>query len=1079
MRRLDRDRVRGYLRDFAFKSLFIDELGWDHYTKEFSLTVDGETCNLRSIAEKRGMVAFVCSPSSGGVIPEYAIRRKIDNRIRKLYHEHFIIYTDAEKTVQVWQWVKREAGKPAASREHRFYLGQSGEPLIQKLQAITFAIEEEDGLTIVDSSGRVRAAFDTKPVTRRFYDGFKRKRDEFHSFLDGIPTNDMQRWYVSVMLNRLMFIYFIQSKGFLDDDRNYLVTKLKESKRRGKDRYYRDFLCPLFFEGFAKREQDRSPEAREMLGKVPFLNGGLFMRHEIEEKHGREIEIADAAFEKLFGFFDEWRWHLDERPLRNDKEINPDILGYVYEKYINQKQMGAYYTKEDITGYISRNTVIPFLFDAAKKDCKIAFEGDSSVWRLLKDDPDRYIYNAMLKGVDLPLPERIAMGVDDVSKRTYWNKAADEEYKLPTEIWRETVARRQRCEEVRAKLRNGEVREINDLITLNLNIEQFAEDVVDSCEGPELLRAFWKAINGVSVLDPACGSGAFLFAALNILECLYEACLNRMRAFVDELDASGEKHSPEKYSDFRKVLARIGKHPNEKYFIFKSIVLNNLYGVDIMDEAVEICKLRLFLKLVSQVENPEDIEPLPDIDFNIRAGNSLVGFAKYEDVERAVKSQLDFGNVMERIERDATEIGEILQLFRLQQTDKGGTVTLKDKQEVTDLLKKLEGELNTYLADQYGVRVSDQTAYELWRDSHKPFHWFIEFHEIMNRAGFDVIIGNPPYVEYSKVKNEYTIKGYQTEKCGNLYVFMAERSSELGRQRHGNLGIILPISLASTPRMLPLRELFSSHDRCTWCSNYADRPGSLFTGVHQKLSIILATSGQDQSGGVLHTTAYQHWYGRSERAQEDLMHNLAYVDPHPLSYCWAKSGDGIEVSVFEKIQRQLKPITDCITGDEVFSLNMRMMYWGKAFDITQDSREYKHFGAADSSLKKVLVAVFNSSLYFWFWELVSDGWHITQKEMVNFLFDPGLLTASTRGRLDELTEALMSDLTRNRRHVGTKQTEYEYYHRLSKPIIDEIDRVLARHYGFTDEELDFIINYDIKYRMGWGAGGEPARKDEG
>ena len=209
MRRLDRDRVRRYLRDFNFKSLFIDELGWDHIVEAFDFAVDGMGFNLSAIAHKRGMVAFVCSPSSDGAVPEYAIRRKIDNRIRRLYHEHFVIYVDAKKTVQVWQWVKREAGKPAASREHRFYINQSGEPLIQKLQGIAFAIEEEEGLTIVDSSGRVRASFDTKPVTKRFYDGFKGKRDEFHSFLDGIPTDDMQRWYVSVMLNRLMFIYFI------------------------------------------------------------------------------------------------------------------------------------------------------------------------------------------------------------------------------------------------------------------------------------------------------------------------------------------------------------------------------------------------------------------------------------------------------------------------------------------------------------------------------------------------------------------------------------------------------------------------------------------------------------------------------------------------------------------------------------------------------------------------------------------------------------------------------------------------------------------------------------------------------
>ena len=75
-----------------------------------------------------------------------------------------------------------------------------------------------------------------------------------------------------------------------------------------------------------------------------------------------------------------------------------------------------------------------------------------------------------------------------------------------------------------------------------------------------------------------------------------------MEAFVDDLDRSGEKHRPRSSHDFREVLARVAAHPNRRYFIFKSIILNNLFGVDIMEEAVEICKLRLFLKLAAQVE---------------------------------------------------------------------------------------------------------------------------------------------------------------------------------------------------------------------------------------------------------------------------------------------------------------------------------------------------------------------------------------------------------------------------------------------------------------------------------------------
>ena len=370
------------------------------------------------------------------------------------------------------------------------------------------------------------------------------------------------------------------------------------------------------------------------------------------ERDNPDISIPDEAFERVFKFFDNYSWHLDERPNHEDNEINPDVLGYIFEKYVNQKQMGAYYTKEDITGYISRNTIIPFLFDAAKIKCRVAFEPNGGVWRLLREDPDRYIYPAVGHGLTwnardaekperldaaFDLPDEIAAGVGDVSKRVGWNAAAPEEYALPTETWREVVARRQRHAEVRAKLGSGEVREINDLITLNLDIERFARDVIAQSEGTELLRAFWQAVRDVSVLDPTCGSGAFLFAALNILEPLYTACLEGMQGFLDDAERSERRRSRDYLKDFRDVLDDIEKHPSERYFILKSIVLNNLYGVDIMEEAVEICKLRLFLKLVAQLDDPARIEPLPDIDFNIRAGNTLVGFTSLDTVRQAMK----------------------------------------------------------------------------------------------------------------------------------------------------------------------------------------------------------------------------------------------------------------------------------------------------------------------------------------------------------------------------------------------------------------------------------------------------------
>ena len=289
------------------------------------------------------------------------------------------------------------------------------------------------------------------------------------------------------------------------------------------------------------------------------------------------------------------------------------------------------------------------------------------------------------------------------------------------------------------------------------------------------------------MLDPTCGSGAFLFAALCILESLYSDCLERMARFVEDME--GKPHHPKQFADFKDVLEQVRKHPNERYFILKSIIINNLYGVDIMAEAVEICKLRLFLKLVAQVEKVEQIEPLPDMDFNIRAGNTLVGYATEEQARNAFternvgmqkQGMLMFGEISaayQRFEEDLLIVDKTLHQFRDQQTTHGGRVTHKDKLDLQDRLQKLNAELDRHLAFEYGIAPNNypskpkayEAAFNQWKATHQPFHWFVEFYGIMKNGGFDVIIGNPPYVEYSKVKKGYQILGFLTESAGNLY----------------------------------------------------------------------------------------------------------------------------------------------------------------------------------------------------------------------------------------------------------------------------------------------------------------------
>lgn len=149
---LDIIRTRQYLKSFNFTSLFIEELGWDHHTTQLGVTVDEQLFNLSSIAQKRGMLAFICFSPDGGIIPSYPTRRKIERQVSKSFHEHLIIYTDKGRTIQIWQWVKREMGKPTQCREHTYYFNQPGDALIQKLQRMVFTLEDEEkGPTVLVS----------------------------------------------------------------------------------------------------------------------------------------------------------------------------------------------------------------------------------------------------------------------------------------------------------------------------------------------------------------------------------------------------------------------------------------------------------------------------------------------------------------------------------------------------------------------------------------------------------------------------------------------------------------------------------------------------------------------------------------------------------------------------------------------------------------------------------------------------------------------------------------------------------------------------------------------------------------
>ncbi len=696
-------RARDCLQALDYSALF-NELGWNQprATKSITLIVQDTSYQLQEIAELAGVVVFEVK-SPGGKIPDAGKRKAIHKEVTSLHYENLLIFLDADRSQSLWYWVKRlypdehlypgkrlSPGAQLYPREHLYVKGQPGDLSLSKLEAMVFDasdFDESGNVSVAEVAIRLRNALDVERVTRKFYEEFKQEREDFLEEIVGIDDERDRRWYASVLLNRLMFIYFLQCKLFLDHgNRDYLQDKLAESRARGANLYYSEFLNALFFEGFAKPEEERSEAAKKLLGDIVYLNGGLFLLHPVEKRWPR-IQVSDRAFEKLLRLFARYSWNLDDTPGGQDDEISPHVLGYIFEKYINQKSFGAYYTRPEITAYLCERTIHKLILE------KINGIGSASASR----------------------------------KHTF-----------------ETI------EELLMNLDARRCRELLDLL-------------------PK-----------ISLLDPACGSGAFLVSAMNTLIKVYGAITGKIEYLSNAyLTAWLQRARTE--------------HRSLSYYIKKKIITENLFGVDIMEEATEIARLRLFLALVSSAQSVEQLEPLPNIDFNILHGNSLIGLLHVNE-ELYDKRLVQLNLFQKRFQEVVDEKNRQIQAY------KSTSQYTKDLRALRDTIQAQREEaaanLNELLLDDFkrlGIKYEQATWDTSKNDDGRPvkravtvadiaglqpFHWGYEFDQVMNqRGGFDVIITNPPweilkpqakefFALHSKLvsKNKMRIEDFETER---------------------------------------------------------------------------------------------------------------------------------------------------------------------------------------------------------------------------------------------------------------------------------------------------------------------------
>ncbi|WP_044034148.1 Eco57I restriction-modification methylase domain-containing protein [Microcystis aeruginosa] len=808
---LNFSRTRDLLSNFQFGELFIEELGWSHPRgkKTVSITVDNQEYPCQRIAEVSGVAVLEVTTTD---IPDAKLRRDIHQQVIERIAENLLIFVDGGRTRSLWYWVKREGSK-SYIRDHLYIKGQPGDLFLGKLAELVLDITDfEDGEpSVVEVAHRLQKGFDIEKITKKFYQEFQREHLQFLPFMQGIDRESDRKWYTSVILNRLMFVYFLQRKGFIDNDFNYLQNQLQASQRRGKNLFYRQFLQTLFFQAFAQPESQRDETVTALVGKVKYLNGGLFLQHPLENLY-QNICIDDPAFENILDLFSRYSWNLDDTPGGSDDEINPDVLGYIFEKYINQKAFGAYYTRPEITEYLCDRTINKWIVERSNQHYpRKQFASISE----------------LLINLDSPLCQLLI------------------------------------------------------------------EDIL-----PQL-----------SILDPACGSGAFLVAAMKTLIGIYSAV-------IGTIELRGDSKLKQWLTEVRK------SHPSLGYYIKKRIISDNLYGVDIMEEATEIAKLRLFLALVAAAQSVTELEPLPNIDFNIMSGNSLIGLIRVDEKsfnlmgEENILQTLTAQNYqailaeknrsIELYKEHAFRLGEV------QGTPQENRLQML-RNHIEDVNRESVQKLNQILLDEFSGKLS--IKYESAQltgkakkrlltlsdmQSLKPFHWGYHFDKLITeKGGFDVIITNPPWEVFKPqakeffsqhsdlvTKNKMDIKTFEKEqkklltnpeiaqawleyqsqyphvslyfrsseqyknqisivngkKQGtdiNLYKLFVEQCFNLLHPR-GECGIVIPSGIYTDLGTKQLREMLFSQTNVTGLFCFENRK-TIFEGVDSRFKFVILT----------------------------------------------------------------------------------------------------------------------------------------------------------------------------------------------------------------------------------------------
>ena len=810
-------------------------------------------------------------------------------------------------------------------------------------------------------------AFEVEALNKEFFEGYKNIYEDFVEYITGKRfVKEKGKWvekekqkpnsqylsafgeddksvrdYVKKLLGRLVFLYFLQKKGWLNNDVNYLKNLFEKSNKKT---FLEDVLKPLFFGVLNTKPQERMSlfgtegwnlSLLKEWEQIPYLNGGLFEKDTIDQNI---ISFSEDLFENTFQFFSEYNFTIDENdPEDTQVGIDPEMLGKIFENLLeDNKDKGAFYTPKEIVQYMCRESLITYLTEKHKDE--------------------------------------------EINIRTFV-----EQHFSP---WEDTTS-----------------------------------------------QAVLNSIKEVKICDPAIGSGAFPMGMLNEL---YKCRL-----------ALGEEKSVK---------------------IKKDIIQNNIYGVDIEKGAVDIARLRFWLALVVDESIPE---PLPNLDFKIMQGNSLLESYQGVDLSKLVSPQTE--SYLDKKNGVIINIfGDTLNAHRIELSNcMNDYFSCADLERKIILRKEIDKKIRQQIKDTYfKIDLSDINL----SANHHFFLWHTYFSDVfkgannLDNSGFDIVIGNPPYgaklsqedkrILKKKYISAQTIKGIQKGSLDTYTLFI-----ELGYnllKKNGNLSFIVPLSITASDSVSGLHKLLVENCNTIKISSYGDRPKRVFESAEQQVSIISFLKTQTKAKEILMTGINKRY---SDESLWVLLDNLTFSNVAGLLTYGKipKIGNNIEKNILRKLLKETHSLSDL--KDEKGTAIYYRKAGGRYYKIiTKDTTGSSAEGYIKVKSKYIdlVGAILSSSLFYWFWLIHSDWHNMKTSEIENFPIPYENLNDNILKQFHLLYNDYLTDLKANTKTTITGLSIFTA--RKSKHLIDKIDDLICPLYGLTQEETNFIKNYEIKFR---------------